>query len=103
MSWAGPAEVPPTRPSDRSPHGPRPAQPLTRPACSLPQSAVNPYLPINPIRPCPRPRCRTGTMGLKGHLNAGEIVEQLLHARAVTRIRNIVFMVGLSQAAQMKS
>lgn len=42
-------------------------------------------------------------MGLKGHLNAGEIVEQLLHARAVTRIRNIVFMVGLSQAAQMKS
>lgn len=33
-------------------------------------------------------------MGLKGHLNAGEIVEQLLHARAVTRIRNIVFMVG---------
>ncbi|GLC58406.1 hypothetical protein PLESTB_001355300 [Pleodorina starrii] len=36
--------------------------------------------------------CATGTMGLKGHLNAGEIVEQLLHARAVTRIRNIVFM-----------
>ncbi|GFR39952.1 hypothetical protein Agub_g30 [Astrephomene gubernaculifera] len=36
--------------------------------------------------------CATGTMGLKGHLNAGEIVEQLIHARAVTRIRNIVFM-----------
>ncbi|KXZ45270.1 hypothetical protein GPECTOR_56g366 [Gonium pectorale] len=36
--------------------------------------------------------CATGTMGLKGHLNAGEIVEQLMHARAVTRIRNIVFM-----------
>ncbi|GIL87433.1 hypothetical protein Vretifemale_15543 [Volvox reticuliferus] len=36
--------------------------------------------------------CATGTMGLKGNLNAGEIVEQLIHARAVTRIRNIVFM-----------
>ncbi|EFJ40175.1 hypothetical protein VOLCADRAFT_108314 [Volvox carteri f. nagariensis] len=33
-----------------------------------------------------------GTMGLKGNLNAGEIVEQLMHARAVTPIRNIVFM-----------
>eukprot|EP00198_Chlamydomonas_reinhardtii_P000691 XP_001690026.1 predicted protein [Chlamydomonas reinhardtii] len=36
--------------------------------------------------------CATGTMGLKGHLNAGEIVEQLVHARAVARIRNVVFM-----------
>lgn len=34
-------------------------------------------------------------MGLKGHLNAGEIVEQLVHARAVARIRNVVFMVRL--------
>jgi hypothetical protein len=32
-------------------------------------------------------------MGLVGDLTAGEIVEQLVHARAVTRIKNIVFMV----------
>ena len=32
-------------------------------------------------------------MGLKGDLTAGEIVEQLLHAQRVTRIKNIVFMV----------
>lgn len=37
--------------------------------------------------------CATGTMGLKGNLTTGEILEQLVHARAVTRIRNIVFMV----------
>lgn len=36
-----------------------------------------------------------GTMGLKGDLTAGEIVEQLLHAQRVTRIKNIVFMVIL--------
>ena len=35
--------------------------------------------------------CSTGTMGLKGNLTAGEILEQLVHARAVTPIRNIVF------------
>ena len=38
--------------------------------------------------------CATGTMGLKGDLTAGEIVEQLWHARAVTPIRNVVFMVS---------
>jgi hypothetical protein len=34
-----------------------------------------------------------GTMGLKGNLCCGEIVEQLVHATRVTPIRNIVFMV----------
>lgn len=37
--------------------------------------------------------CATGTMGLKGDLTAGEIIEQLWHARAVAPIRNVVFMV----------
>lgn len=37
--------------------------------------------------------CATGTMGLKGNLSAGEIVEQLVHASQVAPIRNIVFMV----------
>ena len=37
--------------------------------------------------------CATGTMGLVGQLAAGEIVEQLVHARKLTPIRNIVFMV----------
>jgi adenine C2-methylase RlmN of 23S rRNA A2503 and tRNA A37 len=32
-------------------------------------------------------------MGLKGHLTAGEIVEQLVHAMRVAPVRNIVFMV----------
>ena len=32
-------------------------------------------------------------MGLKGNLTAGEIIEQLLHASAVTPIHNVVFMV----------
>lgn len=36
--------------------------------------------------------CATGTMGLKGNLSAGEIVEQLVHASQVAPIRNIVFM-----------
>ena len=36
----------------------------------------------------------TGTMGLKGDLTAGEIVEQLLHAQRVTRIKNVVYMVS---------
>ena len=40
--------------------------------------------------------CATGTMGLKGDLTAGEIVEQLWHARSVTSIRNVVFMVRAS-------
>lgn len=41
--------------------------------------------------------CATGTMGLKGDLTAGEIVEQLWHARSVTSIRNVVFMVSQCQ------
>lgn len=36
--------------------------------------------------------CATGTMGLKGNLTAGEIVEQLVHAVREVPIRNIVFM-----------
>lgn len=36
--------------------------------------------------------CATGTMGIIGDLTAGEIVEQLVHANSVTRIRNVVFM-----------
>ena len=32
-------------------------------------------------------------MGLKGDLTAGEIVEQLVHARRVTTIKNVVYMV----------
>ncbi|GAX73967.1 hypothetical protein CEUSTIGMA_g1417.t1 [Chlamydomonas eustigma] len=36
--------------------------------------------------------CSTGTMGLKGDLSCGEIIEQLLHARSITDIRNVVFM-----------
>jgi adenine C2-methylase RlmN of 23S rRNA A2503 and tRNA A37 len=36
--------------------------------------------------------CATGTMGLIGHLTAGEIVEQLLHANRIEPIRNVVFM-----------
>lgn len=39
--------------------------------------------------------CATGTMGLTADLTAGEIVEQLVHARRVAQIRNIVFMVRL--------
>jgi adenine C2-methylase RlmN of 23S rRNA A2503 and tRNA A37 len=35
-------------------------------------------------------------MGLRGNLTAGEIVEQLVHANAVTsRVRNVVFMVSV--------
>lgn len=37
--------------------------------------------------------CATGTMGIKGDLSAGEILEQLVHAQRVTHIRNVVFMV----------
>ncbi len=37
--------------------------------------------------------CSTGTMGLKGDLTAGEILEQLVHARRLAEIRNVVFMV----------
>lgn len=36
--------------------------------------------------------CATGTMGIIADLTAGEIVEQLVHASSVARIRNIVFM-----------
>ncbi|KAJ1569990.1 sorting nexin [Nowakowskiella sp. JEL0078] len=36
--------------------------------------------------------CATGTMGLKGNLCSGEIIEQLVHANNVEKIRNIVFM-----------
>ena len=36
--------------------------------------------------------CATGTMGLKGDLSAGEILEQVLHASRVAPIRNVVFM-----------
>ena len=36
--------------------------------------------------------CATGTMGLLENLWAGEILEQLFHARKVEPIRNIVFM-----------
>ena len=35
-----------------------------------------------------------GTMGLKGDLTAGEIVEQLVHAQKVTTIKNVVYMVS---------
>lgn len=38
--------------------------------------------------------CATGTMGLSADLTAGEIVEQLVHARRQHPIRNVVFMVG---------
>lgn len=36
--------------------------------------------------------CATGTMGLRGNLSSGEILEQLLHAGTVEKMRNIVFM-----------
>ncbi|KAJ3115730.1 hypothetical protein HDU96_000142 [Phlyctochytrium bullatum] len=38
--------------------------------------------------------CATGTMGLKGHLTSGEIVEQLVHASNATggHLDNVVFM-----------
>eukprot|EP01062_Namystynia_karyoxenos_P065333 TRINITY_DN5885_c0_g1_i1.p1 TRINITY_DN5885_c0_g1~~TRINITY_DN5885_c0_g1_i1.p1 ORF type:complete len:485 (+),score=148.02 TRINITY_DN5885_c0_g1_i1:105-1457(+) len=39
--------------------------------------------------------CATGTMGLKGNLTAGEIVEQIVHARDACpgrNVRNVVFM-----------
>ncbi|KAH6570820.1 hypothetical protein BASA60_007543 [Batrachochytrium salamandrivorans] len=36
--------------------------------------------------------CATGTMGLLANLSAGEILEQLVHANTVERIRNVVFM-----------
>lgn len=37
-------------------------------------------------------------MGLKGHLTAGEIIEQLVHAIRVAPVRNIVFMVCVDDA-----
>ena len=39
--------------------------------------------------------CATGTMGLLADLTSAEIVEQLVHARAQTPIRNVVFMVRI--------
>jgi 23S rRNA (adenine(2503)-C(2))-methyltransferase len=36
--------------------------------------------------------CATGTMGIIGDLTTGEIIEQLIHASAVSRVRNVVFM-----------
>ncbi len=36
--------------------------------------------------------CATGTMGLIAELTSGEILEQLVHARAVKPVRNVVFM-----------
>mmetsp|Transcript_11100 Transcript_11100/g.25455 ORF Transcript_11100/g.25455 Transcript_11100/m.25455 type:complete len:444 (+) Transcript_11100:67-1398(+) len=36
--------------------------------------------------------CATGTMGLQGNLWPGEIQEQLLHARAIRPVSNVVFM-----------
>jgi adenine C2-methylase RlmN of 23S rRNA A2503 and tRNA A37 len=39
--------------------------------------------------------CATGTMGIKGNLWGGEILEQLYHANGVAKIRNVVFMGAL--------
>ena len=36
--------------------------------------------------------CATGTMGIIGDLTSGEIIEQLIHASRVARVRNVVFM-----------
>lgn len=36
--------------------------------------------------------CATGTLGLEGNLWPGEILEQLVHARARRQIQNVVFM-----------
>ena len=36
--------------------------------------------------------CATGTMGIKGNLMGGEILEQLYHAEGFAHIRNVVFM-----------
>jgi sorting nexin-8 len=36
--------------------------------------------------------CATGTMGLQGNLWSGEIQEQLVHARALRSVTNVVFM-----------
>jgi 23S rRNA (adenine(2503)-C(2))-methyltransferase len=36
--------------------------------------------------------CATGTLGIIGDLTSAEILEQLMHANRVTKIRNVVFM-----------
>ncbi|GFH26948.1 predicted protein, partial [Haematococcus lacustris] len=36
--------------------------------------------------------CATGSMGLKANLSCGEILEQLIHASSLAKVRNIVFM-----------
>ena len=46
-----------------------------------------------------REHSHAGTMGLKGDLTAGEIVEQLVHAQGVTRIKNVVFMVRCTRCS----
>lgn len=55
---------------------------------------------------CALPAClpllpAAGTMGLKGQLCCGEIIEQLVHALRVTSIRNIVFMVSENKTTAM--
>eukprot|EP01038_Epipyxis_sp_PR26KG_P011045 gene11045-14830_t len=36
--------------------------------------------------------CATGTMGIIGDLLSSEIIEQIVHANTITKIRNVVFM-----------
>lgn len=36
--------------------------------------------------------CATGTMGIIGDLTSGEIIEQLIHASQIAKVRNVVFM-----------
>eukprot|EP00746_Dinoflagellata_sp_MGD_P024388 gnl/MRDRNA2_/MRDRNA2_15723_c0_seq1.p1 gnl/MRDRNA2_/MRDRNA2_15723_c0~~gnl/MRDRNA2_/MRDRNA2_15723_c0_seq1.p1 ORF type:complete len:497 (+),score=88.45 gnl/MRDRNA2_/MRDRNA2_15723_c0_seq1:161-1651(+) len=36
--------------------------------------------------------CATGTLGIIGDLSAGEILEQLVHANSISKVRNVVFM-----------
>lgn len=43
--------------------------------------------------------CATGTMGLTGNLNCGEILEQFIWANQVDKIRNVVFM-GMGEPLQ---
>lgn len=47
--------------------------------------------------------CATGSMGIKGDLTAGEIVEQLVHAQRVTPVRNVVFMVSFMLVLYVKA
>ena len=36
--------------------------------------------------------CATGTMGIIGDLTSGEIIEQLMYASQIAKVRNVVFM-----------